>query len=103
MNKEKSRYTGLVPVWEFAICAGVNEDDLIERLRNGGVPLLEISIANRTAAFAKSDDLTSFIYQNSFSQLNSKNKGFRGAAHTAPLLPPEQDHIACSLSAAVKS
>lgn len=103
MNKEKSRYTGLVPVWEFSICAGVNEDDLIESLRNSGVPLLEISIANRTAAFAKSDDLTSFIYRNSFSQLNSKNEGFRGASPSTPLLPPEQDHTACSLSAAVKS
>ncbi len=103
MNKEKSRHRGLVPVWEFAICAGVNENDLIESLRNSGVPLLEISIANRTAAFAKSDDLTSFIYRNSSSQLNLKNEGFRGASLGTALLPLEQDHTACSISAAVKS
>ena len=64
MSRKALKLSGLVPVWEFAVCAGVEEAGLIQSLKRAGVPLLEIFVSGRNAAFAQAADLTAFIYKN---------------------------------------
>lgn len=65
MSKQMLKLSGLVPVWEFAVSAGVEEAGLIQSLRTAGVPLLEILVSGRRAAFADAADLTAFVYKSS--------------------------------------
>lgn len=55
---------GLVPIWDFAITAGINEKELIKSLRADGVQLLEISVSGKRAAFADRGDLAAYIARN---------------------------------------
>jgi hypothetical protein len=52
---------GLCSIWDFSIRAGLGEQPLIDALRADGVPLLELSVSNKKALFAREADLTAFI------------------------------------------
>ena len=55
---------GLVPLWDFAVTAGVSEKELIKSLRTDGVHLLEINVSGKRVTFADRSDLAAYITRN---------------------------------------
>lgn len=58
------RLEGLIPIWDFAVTAGVSEKELLKSLRADGVRLLEISVSGKRVTFADRADLSEYIARN---------------------------------------
>ena len=66
---------GLVPIWDFAVTAGVSEKELLKSLRADGVRLLEISVSGKRVTFADRNDLSEYIARNASTSAEEKKSG----------------------------